>query len=471
MITTEQATRFETHNKSTERTGIRILQTLTDRLNGRLERLLPEKRLFLRADDKTRFVRLRPLTQATMIGGTVAFVAWSMVATAILLMSSIGSGHLRDQVAREQANYEARLDALAQQRDQRAAEADAAHDRFSYAMQRVSEMQTSLLASEERRMELESGIDSVQRTLRRALRERDDAREQLAALVELQTDENGGTRTTLDLARDAEDMVGFLLTALENTALERDTADHMAHQYRQQAEHLAMETRLMAERNNRIFEQLEEAVEVSMVPLERVFRNAGVSTQQILSAVRSGASTQAPALRPISVSSSGSLDPNGDEARANSILSGLDTLNRYRIGAGRLPVSRPVTGGNVRQTSGFGPRRHPLTGRTRMHSGLDWAGPRGTPVLATADGVVKSAGRQGGYGNLVVIRHDFGIETYYAHLNSINVRSGQRVSRGERIGGMGTTGQSTGVHLHYEVRVGGTAVNPITYIRAGQHVF
>ncbi|WP_235442137.1 DUF5930 domain-containing protein [Rhabdonatronobacter sediminivivens] len=444
---------------------------MSDRLNGRLEPILPEKRLFLRADDKTRFVRLRPLTQATMIGGTVAFVAWSMIATAILLMSSIGSGNLRDQVAREQANYEARLDAMAQQRDARAAEADAAHDRFSQAMQRVSEMQSSLLASEERRMELEAGIETVQRTLRRALRDRDEAREQLAALTQVQAEENGGSRTALDLARDADDMVGFLLTALENTALERDASDHMADQYRQQAEHMAMETRLMAERNNRIFEQLEEAVELSMVPLERVFRNAGVSTQQILSAVRSGASADAPALRPISVSTSGSLDPDSDEARANSVLAGLDKLNRYRIGVGRLPVSRPVVSGNVRQTSGFGPRRHPLTGRNRMHNGLDWAGPRGTPIHATADGVVTQAGRQGGYGNLVIIRHDFGIETYYAHLNSVNVRAGQRVSRGDRIGGMGTTGQSTGVHLHYEVRVGGTPVNPITYIRAGQHVF
>ena len=447
------------------------MQTLIDRLNGRLERHLPEKRLFLRADDRTRFVRLRPLTQASMIAGTTAFVAWSMIATAILLMSSIGSGNLRDQVAREQAYYEARLDAMAQQRDARAAEADAAHERFSQAMQRVSEMQSSLLASEERRMELEAGIETVQRTLRRALRDRDEARERLAALTQIQTEENGGTRTALDLARDADDMVGFLMAALENTALERDASDHMADQYRQQAEHLAMETRLMAERNTRIFEQLEEAVELSMEPLERVFRNAGVSTQQILSAVRSGASAGAPALRPISVSTSGSLNPDGDEARANGILSGLDTLNRYRQGAERLPVSRPVTAGNVRQTSGFGPRRHPLTGRTRMHNGLDWAGPRGTPIHATADGVVKTAGRQGGYGNLVVIEHDFGIETYYAHLNSIDVRRGQRVSRGDRIGGMGTTGQSTGVHLHYEVRVGGSPVNPITYIRAGQHVF
>lgn len=447
------------------------MQRLIDRLNARLERVLPEQRLFLKSDQSTRFVRLRPLSQAVAIGGVTAFVAWSILATSILLMDSIGSGNLRDQVVREQANYEQRLNALAAERDQRAAETEAAHQRFSHAMARVSDMQTSLLASEERRMELETGIETIQRTLHRAVRERDEARAELAAMVQRHEGDGNGGRTAADTARDANDTLDFLLAALESTAVERDAAAHTAEQYRQQAEHMAMQTRLMAERSNRIFGQLEEAIELAMVPMERAFRNAGVSPQQILSAVRSGAATEAPALRPIAVSTHGTLAPDSPEARANGILNGLDTLNRYRIGAGRLPLSRPVTAGNVRQTSGFGPRRHPLTGRTRMHNGLDWAGPRGTPIHATADGVVKTAGRQGGYGNLVVIRHDFGIETYYAHLNSINVRVGQRVSRGDRIGGMGTTGASTGVHLHYEVRVSGRPVNPITYIRAGQNVF
>ena len=106
-----------------------------------------------------------------------------------------------------------------------------------------------------------------------------------------------------------------------------------------------------------------------------------------------------------------------------------------------------------------------------MHSGVDWAGPQGTAIRATASGVVTHAGRRGDYGNLVIIQHDFGIETYYAHLHRLDVNVGQRVSRGDRIGGMGTTGRSTGVHLHYEIRVGGRPINPMTYIRAAQNVF
>ncbi|MEC7669814.1 MAG: M23 family metallopeptidase, partial [Pseudomonadota bacterium] len=97
--------------------------------------------------------------------------------------------------------------------------------------------------------------------------------------------------------------------------------------------------------------------------------------------------------------------------------------------------------------------------------------PHGTPIYSTADGVVVHAGWQSGYGRLVKIQHEFGIETRYAHLSKIRVNVGQRVSRGERIGDMGNTGRSTGTHLHYEVRVGGEAVNPMTFIKAANNVF
>jgi murein DD-endopeptidase MepM/ murein hydrolase activator NlpD len=99
------------------------------------------------------------------------------------------------------------------------------------------------------------------------------------------------------------------------------------------------------------------------------------------------------------------------------------------------------------------------------------AGPVGTPIYATADGVVTHADWQSGYGRLIKVQHEFGLETRYAHLSRIRVKKGQRVSRGDLIGDMGNSGRSTGPHLHYEVRVGGKAVNPMTYIKAGRDVF
>jgi hypothetical protein len=121
-------------------------------------------------------------------------------------------------------------------------------------------------------------------------------------------------------------------------------------------------------------------------------------------------------------------------------------------------IRTPVDG--ARLSSGFGMRFHPVLGYSRMHQGLDFAAPTGTPVVASAAGTVAQAGWGGGYGNLVVIRHQGGMLTRYAHLSRIAVKPGQAVGQGQRIGAVGSTGLSTGPHLHYEVWVSGKPVNP-----------
>jgi len=115
-------------------------------------------------------------------------------------------------------------------------------------------------------------------------------------------------------------------------------------------------------------------------------------------------------------------------------------------------------------TSDFGPRADPYTGERVMHAGLDIAGPHGKEVLAPSDGTVVFAGLEGGYGNVLVIDHGYGIKTRYGHLSSLRVKAGEKVKRGQLIAGLGNTGRSTGPHLHYEVRVNGIAQNPRKFI-------
>lgn len=115
-------------------------------------------------------------------------------------------------------------------------------------------------------------------------------------------------------------------------------------------------------------------------------------------------------------------------------------------------------------SSGFGPRISPFTGRRQMHTGLDVAAPRGTPIRAVADGVVTFSGTMAGYGRVVVITHGFGLKTFYGHNERNNVRKGQRVKRGQVIGAVGNSGYSTGSHLHYEVLVKDQPVDPLKYI-------
>lgn len=115
-------------------------------------------------------------------------------------------------------------------------------------------------------------------------------------------------------------------------------------------------------------------------------------------------------------------------------------------------------------TSYFGQRMSPWAGRLKMHEGLDVGAPYGTPVYAPADGIVTYSGMKAGFGKFVQIDHGYGIETIYAHNQTLNVRPGQRVKRGTLLAGVGNTGHSTGPHLHYEVRVNGIAVDPLYFI-------
>ncbi len=116
-------------------------------------------------------------------------------------------------------------------------------------------------------------------------------------------------------------------------------------------------------------------------------------------------------------------------------------------------------------TAGFGQRMDPLSGEGAFHAGIDISAPNGTPVEATADGLVFYASPDAGYGNAVLIDHGCGITTKYGHLSKMFVLVGQEVKRGQVIGAVGTTGKATGPHLHYEVHVNETPVNPSHYLR------
>jgi len=435
---------------------------LSSRVNAALERHLPEQRLFLKSEDGTRFIRLRPLTQASMLLGSAVFVGWTVIVTSIFLIDTISAGNARDLAQREEQMYQERLNALAAERNAHAAAAGAAQDRFALAMDQVSAMQTRLLDSEERRRELATAVDVIQATLRRTIDERDAARQTAAALgSELEAD-TGTVQTAAEREQELEQTLAFLTHALEITADARDTGQMLVAQAQEEITRLQFEAALTEERSNRVFRQLEEAVEVSMEPLDNMFSAAGLNTDDLIETVRRGYSGQGGPLTPI-LSTSGDR-PDALSMRANELLRALDEINIYRLAADRLPFGFPVNG-SFRQSSPFGMRWG------RAHEGIDFAGQTGTPIVAGGDGVVVFAGRQGGYGNMVDIRHSNGFMTRYGHMSRIRVSEGQRVSRGDPIGDMGSTGRSTGPHLHYEVHRNGTPVDPATFIRAGRNVF
>jgi murein DD-endopeptidase MepM/ murein hydrolase activator NlpD len=143
----------------------------------------------------------------------------------------------------------------------------------------------------------------------------------------------------------------------------------------------------------------------------------------------------------------------------------MEVLERTLVA---IPSGQPAN--VLMMSSGFGYRHDPFTGAGAMHAGLDFKGPQGTPILAAAPGVVTHAGPQSGYGNTIEIDHGQGIMTRYAHMSGFTARVGDTVAAGQQVGRMGSTGRSTGTHLHFEVRLNGVAVNPRRFLEANKDV-
>lgn len=159
-----------------------------------------------------------------------------------------------------------------------------------------------------------------------------------------------------------------------------------------------------------------------------------------------------------------------DEAfavRIRHAATSLHGLRNLTQAADALPFNRPTSS---RITSGFGARIDPFEGRPAIHEGQDFANGLNTPIHSTAPGIVSFVGFRPGYGNTVEIDHGNGFKTRYAHLNTIGVEAGQPVAVGQRVGAMGATGRSTGVHLHYEVWLNGRPQNPARFLRAGDQL-
>ncbi len=200
--------------------------------------------------------------------------------------------------------------------------------------------------------------------------------------------------------------------------------------------------------------------------------------QQLLASMLAGDDVDPAILRQIATTSAaqslgqgGPLEPvkADSDSTFKQLFSSWKKLDNLQVGAIAVPSEKPVK--IAAFTSGYGTRADPFNGSVARHMGIDLAGPLGTPIYATADGIVSAAGfNSGGYGNLIKLDHGRGIETRYGHLSAILVSAGQHINRGQLIARMGSTGRSTGSHLHYEVRIEGKAVNPIPFMKSTDYL-
>ena len=207
-------------------------------------------------------------------------------------------------------------------------------------------------------------------------------------------------------------------------------------------------------------ERLPRAAALRASNAESAIRKFGLNPDSV---ARASASAQGGPFIPFKGSRNALLDPRF--TALGQTLARMDALERGLVA---IPSGAPALAPAI--TSGFGYRRDPFTGAAALHSGIDFKGAHGSSILAAAQGKVVFAGVKSGYGNCVEVSHGNGLVTRYAHMSSIGVRPGQKVGKGERLGGMGSTGRSTGTHLHFEVRHNDRAMNPRPFLEANRDV-
>ncbi|MEK9914369.1 MAG: DUF5930 domain-containing protein [Paracoccaceae bacterium] len=439
---------------------------LSERIENFCQKAFPARQILLKSNDKTVFFNLKSSTQTAIACGMFCLIAWSIFSIAVITMDSLGAGNFREQAIRDQENYQLRLMSLAEERDYQQDSSRQTQIKFEKALAHISKLQEELMEIEIERKELTSALNIVKSTLSTSRLEEIKAKKDLSRLKLITNSGSSEESNPKFSTITSTDKEALLSKVLSETAGQRDMLRSEAYAALQSVKNFERDIKLIEHLTEQIFRLIEEALSVSVGPLDKMFRAAGVNPDSVIETIRRGYSGYGG--HDLSF-----LDGDGETAlniydknveKASRILKNLDELNLYRIAIEKYPFYHPVQTSN-RFTSGFGPRWG------RMHNGTDFAAPHGTPIRATADGTVVYVGWQSAYGRLIKIKHDFGIETRYAHLSKFRVKKGQRVSRGQHIGDMGNTGRSTGTHLHYEIRIGGKAINPMKYIKAAKNVF
>lgn len=376
------------------------------RLRRSLVELFPERHLYIRSGGEMRSFVLTTGRQMAIAGGVAAGALWMGVSTAAMMVNAMAVSSHDQELARMQAKSE-RLVA-----DREA--------RLNSAMVQLNQA--------------EGGIGALAQTVER----------RHAALAMLLTEFKGQPGVQAALA-----------PAIEKAASASEEVSPLRR------------IELVRAGQERLIDAADDFAKTRADRLRLAFRLAGLTPSSYVPKTGSLGGPLIEAKDPRALAAV--LDVDEDFAqRIQHAATNLSEAGALVDAASKLPFARPTT--TSPQTSSYGVRFDPFTRRPAFHSGLDFAGATHTPIYSTAPGVVSFTGVRSGYGNTIEIDHGRGFKTRYAHLQAIGVRPGQRVAVGTRIGGMGSTGRSTGPHLHYEVWVNGRAQNPSRFVKAGDYV-
>ena len=468
-----------------------MMQTLYERAQTWLHATFPERQIYIRSNGQVQFLTFGPALQATMACLSILLLGW-MAFTSVNVLFKDGIIHAKDRRYQQmQANYENRIADLQVSYDELNGALVAAQDRFKTVADRLQRKQeavaqllsrgglanASIYPETERAAALpraksgKSGAtDGVQASPQiSGFGTSDGSSVLMPEPVIPQPRTSGPTRASF-LEGTFQGLTGAASFLFERALKPRQ---HLAavpakvlHNpafagLQQQTARVAKIDSLQAA----LLQQADAQVSGRIAHVDAVMRRVGMNP----ATVERSAGLGGPML-PISELRLDGIDDRAFTQSYASANAHSEELGMLLAALSHVPLATPVHGAGFELTSVFGSRVDPFTHQVSFHPGLDFGGPWGATVTATAPGMVVFAGPRGGYGNMVEIDHGYGIHTRYGHLSSILVHVGVKVARGAPVGKLGSTGRSTGPHVHYEVWLASVVRDPSRFIEAGRHV-
>jgi murein DD-endopeptidase MepM/ murein hydrolase activator NlpD len=459
--------------------------TLVERVWAWLHETFPERQIYVRSDGRVQFFTFGATLQATLAGLSLIFLGWVAFATVNVIFKDRIIAAKDNRYQQMQSAYENRVADLQTSYDDLNLSLVSAEDRFKASADELQAKQNTIFHL------LGHSPTAPAVTIDADAANGDDVRE---------SDGDGASDSVDDSATASHPSVGGSELAVSPRPVDpqpRTTKPtrasfldlgvvskitgvlfgERARPTRTPLHHPAL--RVLAEQTERVNQisatetrflvEAESQVTSRVSGLEGIVRRTGVNPDQLEQRVAASQAVGGPLIPLQSMHIIGIAD-QAFQAAYRGAASEIAQLNDLLAALRHVPLTTPVHGSQFERTSGFGARIDPFTRRFSFHPGLDFAGPWGAGVSVTAPGTVVWTGPRGGYGNLVEVDHGFGLKTRYGHLSSILVKVGTRVAKGTVIGRLGSTGRSTGPHVHYEVWYDDVVRNPNNFIEAGRHV-
>ncbi len=430
-----------------------------DMVKGRiaeaLERWFPERQLMLRSEGKVSFVTLSKRFQLTVVCGVLAIVGWSAFASVSYVFYGQFLESKESQVANARLAYRSLL-----------SQVTAYQRKFSSITDDLESNHSMMLELVEKNASLQQNLKTVSTKLKDTEQERENVlavRQALREKLSINEDQLRKLNSrNFALQDNLETVEGDLQAALS----ERNEALFNGTRMRRQIKELEVRLVDLESSERTVVQQLTERTINLNDSMQRVVEMAGLDVEKLLQANGSLPKGQGGPFI--------AATPDGKAAsKLKASLTDLDQHLRQSEGLQdimrRMPMAPPLT--SYRITSPFGKRRDPINKKWSAHYGLDMGSPFKSSVYVAAPGIVKFAGWKGKFGKMIEIDHGAGLKTRFGHLHKILVKKGQRVGFRDKVGLLGSTGRSTGAHLHYEVIFKGRSMNPLKFFKAGRYVF